>query len=180
METNATIEKMLDEHPLIAFSFYTEVQAKVVLALGGDALGCLEAAMLSPPGETDGLRLDGQTVNKAYGMFWLWVLGAYEIVRTMCQAKNCFSARTADELSDLKRNLGLLRMPFAKQELPGKNKPVNAEPSIYDIQHSPADFFFEVNGQVISARELISGFDAVISGISRQDVLDGMRSAYRS
>jgi hypothetical protein len=29
-------------------------------------------------------------------LFWLWTLGAYEIVRTMCQAQSCFSERGLD------------------------------------------------------------------------------------
>ncbi len=57
------------------------------------------------------------------------------------------------------RQLSVIRMPFAKQELPGKSVPVRGEPSVYGIGHSPPDLKFEVEGQVISVQELIGEFD---------------------
>ena len=65
-----------------------------------------------------------------YGQFWLWVVGAFEVVRTMAGAKACFSQRVKDELGPLKKTLAFLRMPFAKQEYPGGGKKIGTEASV--------------------------------------------------
>jgi hypothetical protein len=96
----------------------------------------------------------------------------------MCQAEQCFSPRLAAELKGLKRRLAAIRMPFAKQELPGRPAPVRGEPSIYGIGDSPPDLRFEVKGQVISVRELIGEFDRVFGGITKADVLADHRTTY--
>jgi hypothetical protein len=49
--------------------------------------------------------IDGGRLERAESLMWLWTLGAYEVVRTMCQAKDCFSQRVFDELSELKKML---------------------------------------------------------------------------
>ncbi len=41
--------------------------------------------------------IDGGRVARAESLMWLWVLGAYEVVRTICQAKDCFTQQTSDE-----------------------------------------------------------------------------------
>lgn len=180
MTSNPLTEKMLNENPLIKFSVYTDIQSKLVNSLGQDILQVLQTAIIPAPAEGQGAHCDAQILNAVYGQFWLWVLGAYEVVRTMCSAKKCFSPLIVGRLMDLKRKLSILRMPFAKQELPGKSTPVRAEPSIYDIRCSPPDLSFEVKGQVLSARELIDEFAFVFSGISRFDILADQRTAYCS
>jgi hypothetical protein len=66
---------------------------------------------------------------------WLWTLGAYEVVRTMCQAKSCFSDRTMDQLTHLKKTLSAVRMPAAKMEKAGERVSVtsNRSPAGWDV-----------------------------------------------
>ena len=64
--------------------------------------------------------VDGRRVERVESLMWLWILGAYEVVRTMCQAKTCFSSQALDELSRLKKLLSVVRMPAAKMEKPGR------------------------------------------------------------
>lgn len=121
---------------------------------------------------------DGQVVMRAHGLFWLWVLGAYEVVRTMCQAKRCFTPAVAAQIKFVERSLWLLRIPFAKQELPGEKAPVHAELSIYGVQHSPPDLQYAVKEQVVSARDLIEQFTAVFAAIRRSDIVADHRKTY--
>ena len=124
------------------------------------------------------MQYDGVIIDPVYAKFWLWVLGAYEVVRTMCEAEQCFSAGVRDQLRDLKQRLTLLRIPFAKQELPGKKIPVNAEPSPCTMGGSPPDYKFRVKDQMLSVRDSIHQFGAVLSGIKRTDVLAHHRTTY--
>lgn len=68
-------------------------------------------------------------IERAETLMWLWLLGAYEIVRTMCQSKKCFTQQIFDELSQLKKRLAKVRMPAAKMEKPGSKSPVTSDRS---------------------------------------------------
>jgi hypothetical protein len=175
-----TIEEMLNKNPLIVFSGYTNYQSRTVRELGQDILKSLDPG--TTPDDATGLGiLLGAAAQRVYGQFWLWVLGAYEVVRTMCQAERCFSERLATELKALKQRLADIRMPFAKQELRGHSKPtpVCSEPSISGISVSPPDFRFLIKDEVISARDLICEFARVFEGITRADVLKDHRTTYQ-
>lgn len=178
MESDPIIEDMLNKNPLVLFSIYTDVQSRTIRELGREIVTCFEEGITTPDESGKGIVCGGHVMNRGYGQFWLWVIGAYEIVRTMCQAERCFSPVLAAELKVLKRQLSVIRMPFAKQELPGKSAPVRGEPSVYGIGHSPPDLKFKVNDQVISAQELISDFDRVFTGIRRADILSDHRGTY--
>jgi hypothetical protein len=178
MESDPIIEDMLNKNPHVVFSIYTDVQSRTIRQLGRDIVTCLEDGITTDDGSGKGTVCGGEVMNRGYGQFWLWVLGAYEIVRTMCQAEQCFSPALATELKALKRQLSVIRMPFAKQELRGKFVPVHGEPSVYGIGHSPPDLRFEVEGEVISVQELIGEFDRVFGGITRTDILADHRTTY--
>jgi len=178
MEKRLNIEEMLNQNPLVAFSLYTDIQCRTLQILGEEILACLDAGIEPDGGTGRGTICNGEVIDRGYGQFWLWVLGTYEVVRTMCQAEQCFSQPVADNLRALKRRLADLRIPFAKQGLRGKRVPVHAEPSIYGIVDSPPDLHFEEKGQVISARELIGEFAVVMGSIMRGDVLADHRTTY--
>jgi hypothetical protein len=175
MSADLIIEDMLNRNPLIGLSVYTDIQSRTIRDLGLEILTCLEAGIVPDNGGGKG-TICGDAITRGYGQFWLWVIGAYEVVRTMCQAERCFSQRVRAELKALKRRLAVLRMPFAKQERPGKSVPVRAEPSVYGIDDLPPDIRFEVEGQVVSARELITEFAQVFGGIARADILADQRT----
>jgi len=165
MEDIDAVERIRREQPLVIFSVYTHIQAEITRGLGRDVLATLDAAF-GPNG------VDGSGFNRAYGQFWLWVLAAYEIVRTMYQSKGCFSDRLVRRLGEFKKRIAELRIPFAKQEYPGKrDRPIQAEASIYDVDAGAKDISFEVRGQVISARALLAEFEELVSTADAGDVL---------
>lgn len=174
MDERNTIAEMLDRSPLIGFSVYTQFQFRTLSAVGREILDLLDSSMAEG-------SADAQAFNRAYGMFWLWLLGAYEITRTMCQAKPCFTAELSTKLIAFKKRLSALRMPFAKQEYEGGKTriPIRTEASICSVDTMGKDFKFEINGTVVSVRDLISAFESVFGNIKREDVLRDHRDSYR-
>lgn len=176
--TDPRIEEYLSKNPLIVFSVYTDTQYKIVQSLGQDIIRCLEETISVGEGGIPNVRLMGEFTNDAYAKFWLWILGAYEVVRTMSQAKTCFTAEILKKLEELKQTLAFMRMPFAKQEPKGVKGAVSAELSIWDISASPPDYRFRIDGQVFSVRELIGRFNEVLGSIKRDDILARHQDSY--
>jgi hypothetical protein len=111
---------------------------------------------------------------------WFWSLGAYEVVRTMHQSKECFSDRLVQDLSGLKKTLATVRMPAAKMEKPGKRAPVtsNRSPSGWDVENRDLLVNDPEEGPNISARWMLSEFDRVFSSITNSDVLAHHEEVY--
>jgi hypothetical protein len=86
---NPTWEQVVERDPLIAFSFYLSGRKNVLLAIADEIIENLDQAFYGP-------LVNGGKLERAESLFWLWTLGAYEIVRTMCQAQSCFSERGLD------------------------------------------------------------------------------------
>lgn len=179
MPVNPVVERMLDENPLIQFSVYTDIQNKIVLDLGQSVLEALMAGIAKDE-STGHISCDWPLANRAYGEFWLWILGAYEIVRTMCQAGSCFTPQFARKLVRLKKRLATIRMPFAKQELAGDNGHVTGELSITEVQADPPDLQFEIERQAVSVRGIINEYAGVFCNITRADILADKRTAVRT
>ena len=172
MDERTTIAEMHNQNPLNGFSLYTQIQIRTLSAFGREILDLLDSSMAKS-------SVDAQAFNRAYGMFWLWLLGAYEVTRTMCQAKSCFTAELSTKLIALKKRLSALRIPFAKQEYEGREIPIKAEASVCGVDTIGKDFKFEVNGTVLSVRDLISAFESVFGDIKPEDVLSDHRDSYR-
>jgi hypothetical protein len=111
---------------------------------------------------------------------WFWLLGAYEVVRTMHQAKVCFSERLVQELVPLKKTLASARMPAAKMEKQGKKEAVtsNRSPAGWDIANRDLLVNDPEDRQDISARWIMSEFDRVFSSITEHDVVAHHTRAY--
>lgn len=169
------IDKMFAESPLIGFSVYTHLQSQFLTKKGTDIVQSLDSALATN-------AIDGQVFNSIYGEFWLWTLGSYEVLRTMAQNRACFSDRVADATNSLKQRLSRLRVPFAKQELPGgrrsNRKPIQTEASVYGVDTDNRDITFEVGGEIFSVRQLVSEFHELIGNIRREDILKDHRSGY--
>jgi hypothetical protein len=100
------------------------------------------------------------------------MLGAYEVVRTICQAKDCFSTTALAQFTKLKKTLSSVRMPAAKMEKAGKAVPVtsNRSPSGWDIANRDL-FVNDPESTEVSARFLLQEFDRVFSSVTKEDVL---------
>jgi len=116
---NPTWEQVVEREPLIAFSHYLSGRTNVLLMLADEIIDNLDQGF-------SGAVVDGGRAARAEHLMWLWILGSYEVVRTMCQAKNCFSDKAFNELSGLKKTLSTIRMPAAKMEKSGKKAPVTS------------------------------------------------------
>ena len=175
-ETSDSIERMLDENPLMVFSCYTHGQKEILDELAAEILDLLDKGIHTR--ENGQVEVDGRVFKRVYGKFWLWVLGAYEMVRTMDQAKPCFAESLASELKRLKKKLSLLRMPFAKQELVGKKQPIGAEASVAGVDGAARNLKYRVGNQILTMRGMINEFGKVLAEVSRANVVADHRTAY--
>ena len=170
-----TIEHMLNSAPLVIFSVYTHSQVETLNNRGSEILGILDVSIKEKHIELD--------FHQVYGKFWLWVIGAYEVVRTMTDNKtgaaDCFSNRIKKPLAELKYSLADIRMPFAKQQIRKKNDIISNEASIAKIDQKKRDIAFCINNKSIWVRSSITEFQAVFSSISSADVLNDLREAER-
>ena len=171
---NPTWEQIVERDPLISFSHYLSGRVHVLLAIADEITENLD-------GGFSGQIVDGGQVGRAESLMWLWTLGAYEVVRTMCQAKTCFTQPTFDELNQLKKLLSMVRMPAAKMEKPGVKIPVssNRSPAGWDV--SRRDLLVnDPESTNIFARELLAEFERVFSSIKAADILGRHEEAYPS
>ncbi len=170
---NPTWEEIVERDPLIAFSHYLCGRVHVLITFAGEIVEDLEQGFSNE-------FIDGDRVDRAESLMWLWTLGAYEVVRTMCQAKDCFSIQVFDELQHLKKSLSSVRMPAAKMEKPGKKVPVtsNRSPSEWDVPNKDLLINDPEEAIDISARLILDEFDRVMSLITKDDVLDRHENSY--
>lgn len=163
------INKMIRNNPIISFSVYTNTQVQTIKSLGKEILDLLDSPKF----------IEGNSILDIYCRFWLWVLGSYEILRTMSQAKKCFTLSFHKKLTELKKEIHLLRIPFSKQEYPGRKRPIENEASISSIDTENKDFKFNVGSSIISIRDCINKFDSFFNNIKSEDILFDHRESYR-
>ena len=166
--SNPDFDKYLAERPLLYFSAYTSLQVEMLNRTESDIIGMLE-----------NMYKDANTINNVYSLFWLWTLGAYEVVRTMTQAKSSFSATVHEKLLNYKRKISKIRIPFAKQEYQGKKKPIFNEASISGMDETKGDMFFRVEGTEYSIRSLMEEFRILMSSINRSDIIHKHQESYK-
>jgi hypothetical protein len=170
---NPTREQIIEREPLMVFSHYLSGRVLVLLSFADEIVEGLDRGF-------SGQSVDGGQVERAESLMWLWILGAYEVVRTMCQAKQCFSERAGQDLSNLKKTLSIVRMPAAKMEKLGKKIPVtsNRSPSGWDIGRRDLFVNDPDEDHDISARWILSEFDRVLSSLTKDDVLSHHEVSY--
>lgn len=168
-----SIQEIYEHDPLLRFSIYSAVQARTVRRLGQDLLSHLDRS-LAVPGQIEGPH------EEFYGNLWLWVLAAYEVVRTMAQARHCFSRDAHARILAYKRTLATLRIPFAKQEFAGSREVISGEASIYGFDFARRDVQFQVRGVALSVRDLITQFDDLIGSLTISDILADLRDGATS
>lgn len=172
---NPTQDEELDREPLLAFSFYLSSRVLQLLSIAVEITEDLDKGFGTNP-------VDGARVGRASIMMWLWTLGAYEVVRTMCQAKTCFSPETMAQLEELKRHLASVRMPDAKMEKPGRRVPINSNrsPDGWDFEKGDLLLGDPEAQPTVSARFLLGEFDRVISAMKKTDVLAHHSTTYKT
>lgn len=170
---NPTWEQIIERDPLIKFSFYLAGRVQVLATTADEIVDQLDNGFAGP-------CVDGGRVARAESLMWFWTLGAYEVVRTMCQSKGCFSARVSGDLDRLKRKLARVRMPAAKMEKPGQQAPVNSNrsPSGWDVGGRDLLINDPDERPDVSARILLREFDEVFRSITTDDILAHHENSY--
>jgi hypothetical protein len=170
---NPTWAQTVEREPLVAFSHYLSGRVNVLCSFADEIIENLDEGF-------SGECVDGGQVERAESLMWFWLLGAYEVVRTMHQAKECFSERLVQDLGGLKKTLATVRMPAAKMEKPGKRAAVtsNRSPAGWDIKNRDLLVNDPEESPDVSARWMLAEFDRVFSSITKSDVLAHHEAAY--
>ena len=156
--------------PLVAFSFYLSGRNQVLLSIAAEIVEALDACVSSDEAAPCASR------TRASDLMWLWTLGAYEVIRTMCQARACFSASFHGAASDLKIELERVRVPNTKMERIKYDRKARAVPVGSD--RAP-DVWDKVNkdlrvgdpADAVSARMLLRNYARVMASLTARDVL---------
>jgi len=160
MSDALTLDKLLKQNPLCRFSFYTYGQVQTLKRVGEEILRNTESW-----GSGEVIR----DFEKNYDLFWLWMLGAYEVVRTMDENRICFIQEVHPKIRELKNLLAELRIPFAKQQLKGSGKaPIYAELSVVGFR---GGLVFSVKSVEYNSREIIRQFFAFVDSFKFEDIL---------
>jgi hypothetical protein len=170
---NPTQEQVEEREPLVAFSNYLCGRVYALVAIADEIIENLDQVV-----RHDGV--DGHRFDRAEVLMWLWTLGAYEVVRTMCQARSCFSDRAWSDLNSLKQTLSAVRMPAAKMEKLGKKVPVTSDrsPCGWDIENRDLLIGDPERTPDVSARFIIKKFERVFSSFKRDDVIGRHETSY--
>ncbi|WP_170427118.1 hypothetical protein [Ruegeria arenilitoris] len=153
-----TMGDLAQQNALIGFSFNTLTQANALRRV---------RQRLSELSQNWPEEIQDVDLYEYYDLFWLLVLGAYEVLRTMDQHANCFSAEKQTEIKELKKRLAKIRIPFAKQELRGRGGPIENENSFTDISNGLS---FEIEGQQIESAELLDEVVAFLDSFASKDI----------
>jgi hypothetical protein len=168
---NPTWDQCLAIEPLLAFSFILSTRNNQLSAVADEILELLDSGISSE-------FMDGSKVTKAGILMWLWILGAYEIVRTMCQSNNCFSSKYMEKLVPLKKKLAKIRVPDSKMEKQGKKKPVISNRSPWFELPKSKDLLIGDPEEAYSAREIIDEYFSVIYSLRPEDVIGSHEDSY--
>jgi hypothetical protein len=173
---NPTREKVLEREPLLAFSFYLSERNNNVLQLSDEILINLEL------GFSDGNKINTSIIGNASISMWFWTLGAYEIVRTISQAEECFSKEFISKINELKKQLAIVRMPSAKMEEQGKGKkiPVNSNRSADNWDFDSKDLVIGSPENLKSAKQLIDLYDKTFNSLMPADIIKQHFESYSS
>lgn len=171
---NPTWEQMVERDPLIAFSHFLSGRVQVLFAISDEVIENLDGGFSKQ-------AIDYGRIIRAESLMWLWILGAYEVVRTMCQANACFNQQVLDELIQLKKLLSVVRMPAAKMEKSGVKTPVTSNRSPAGLDLLRRDLIVgDPESTDIFARDLLAKFNRVFSSIKATDILGRHEDAYTS
>ncbi len=170
--SNPADEEIYAREPLLAFSFYLSGCNNTLLSFSKEILEKLDNGF-------EGQTIHAGLIGNASALLWLWTLGAYEVIRTISQAKECFSDSFIEKVTKLKKELAIVRMPSAKMEVVGKNMPVNSNrsPDGWDIENK--NLLIGSPENPVSARYLLDLYKKTILSLSIEDVRKRHQDSYR-
>lgn len=173
MPDDQILQDIWKRAPLMRFSTYSQVQVEALQRLSVEIRKLLDTSISERAIDTAGFQ-------RTYGLFWLWVLGAYEMTRTLSEYKKCFSERFQAEIAKFKGSISVLRIPFAKQQFQGRDKrPISGEASVYGFDSTKKDLSFQIDGKEIWVRGTLAEFDSFVDAVTIDDVLGDLRDVGR-
>ncbi len=154
------------------FSFYLSGRVNVLCMFAEEIIENLDTGFSASP-------VQGGRIERAESLMWLWVLGAYEVVRTMVQAEKCFSPSAMEHFRTLKKSLAAVRMPASKMEKQGKRIPVNSNrsPAGWDVENRDL-LVNDPDDPEVSARRLFNDFDETFLSLRKADILARHEDSY--
>jgi len=168
---NPSWEEQVSREPLLAFSFVLSTRNNQLAIVADEILDNLDKGISKE-------FIDGQYVTKAGISIWLWTLGAYELVRTMCQAKACFTPECFERLQPLRKQLAKVRMPDAKMEKQGKHVPVGSNRSPWCEVVETKDLLIGDPDESYSVRKLIDEYFTTINSIKPSEIIAQHEESY--
>jgi hypothetical protein len=168
---NPSWEDQVAREPLLAFSFVLSTRHNQLTTIADEILDNLDKGISKE-------RIDTTYITKAGILIWLWTLGAYEIVRTMCQAKSCLDSECLYRLQPLKKRLAKVRMPDSKMEKQGKAIPVNSNRSPWCELIETQDLLIGDPDTPDSARQLLEDYFKTIDSIKLSEILAKHEESY--
>jgi hypothetical protein len=169
MKPSRSMEEFERDNPLWRFSPYLCGRVQVLFDLQQGILHDLDKGF--------GSITDMGLLSRAESSLWLWSLAAYEMVRTMCQAKSCFSPQALGILQGLKRELEEVRMPAAKMELAKYAGQVTSYRAPVGVDVRNKDLLIGDPGASVSGRALLARFCEVVTSLKSEDVLQAHSNA---
>lgn len=158
--------------PLIAFSPASHMHYQCLLEAAKEIRTALKNAW-----EREGVMKSSP--HLVYGKFWLWVLGSYEVTRTL-------RAQTAKEyplLSARFREFEVyikgLRIPMAKQEFAGQGGSAWRATFADSFSFDPSDIHFSVKDEKYSALDAMDRFEKVMGSFTFEDVEPVVKAHWR-
>jgi len=166
------VEEMYRKNPFEKFSVYTQIQIDQLKRVSDEILEILERNNIAGV-------FDGNDSLRSYGLFWLWVLGAYEVFRTMNEHNQCFSEPLRQEIEVLTKDLAKVRVPFAKQQFPRKkgqkDRAIGSELSKVGVGEEDKDLLFQIEGKSVSCRKMLKRFEDFVQSVNYEEVLRDLR-----
>lgn len=166
---NPTRDEVLAREPLLAFSFYLSDKNNILQDLTDEIVENLDKGFGEP--------IHTEFLGEASTWTWFWTLGAYEVVRTISQSKDCFSENFMEKIASLKRELAIVRMPSSKMEEAGRKTPVNSNRSPDGWDLSSKDLIIGSPDRPKSARQLFTLYNKTMDSLMPSDVFKSHRES---
>ncbi len=131
------------------------------------------------------VELDAGRRERASDLMWLWVLGAYEVLRTMCQAYECFAAEYLQRLSTTKVEFERVRVANTKMERVNYDRRTRSIPICSDREADvwdpdSRDLMLGDPFAPASARALLHAYETTLAALTAADVRCSHEDSFRS
>lgn len=156
-------KEFVKKQPLVLFSVYTDIQKDCLLIIGDEIIKLMKKFS---PNKAEGY------LPKTYGLVWLWILGAYEVIRVMSDNLDCFNPKKQDKIGKMKSILAKIRIPFAKQEMRGSTRKerYNIGNTLSITSFAKGDMGFTIEGEIFFFKPIFREFKKLLTKIKPCDI----------